>query len=169
MQNVTQTNKKRPDPFCHPARWLSSDPLGFDAKDVNLYRYCFDLPCSLRDSFGLKVFVCRRDVQTGTIWDKLLKVLGPAGQHYFIKTDTIVAGLGPANNGPLPACPIGTPTAIVDHSADVAGAECEEAVGVSDNCINAHLDIGRSQGAWSTANNCVSFVGQVLSLCPPAI
>ena len=151
------------------ARWLSSDPLGFDAKDVNLYRYCFDLPCSLRDSFGLKVFVCRRDVQTGTIWDKLLKVLGPAGQHYFIKTDTIVAGLGPANNGPLPACPIGTPTAIVDHSADVAGAECEEAVGVSDNCINAHLDIGRSQGAWSTANNCVSFVGQVLSLCPPTI
>ena len=38
-------------------------------------------------------------------------------KHCFPKTDTIEAGMGPADNGPLPSCPLGVSTAILDAAA----------------------------------------------------
>ena len=35
------------------ARWMSVDPIGFAAGDVNLYRYCFARPLTLSDPNGL--------------------------------------------------------------------------------------------------------------------
>ncbi len=43
-------------------RFLREDPIGFDAGDVNLYRYVFNNPVNLRDPSGLAPFLdCLKD------------------------------------------------------------------------------------------------------------
>jgi len=40
-------------------RFLSKDPIGFDAADQNLYRYVFNNPSNFEDPLGLDFTVCR--------------------------------------------------------------------------------------------------------------
>ena len=40
-----------------PARFISEDPLGFDAGDSNLYRYVFNSPTHYTDPTGEQVFI----------------------------------------------------------------------------------------------------------------
>lgn len=35
-------------------KWISADPIGFDGKDANLYRYCGNNPTIYTDPTGLK-------------------------------------------------------------------------------------------------------------------
>ena len=52
------------------ARFLSEDPLGFDAGDTNLYRYVFNSPTNYTDPTGLLVEgLYDRQTGTLTLWD----------------------------------------------------------------------------------------------------
>ena len=87
-------------------------------------------------------------------------------KHCFIKTDTVIAGMGPANNGPLTACPIFTKTAVTDHSAEgVSPGDCKDVPGVDEGCVNNALKIGTPTGRWTPSNQCNSFVNGVLDGC----
>jgi RHS repeat-associated protein len=55
------------------ARWMSQDPLGFDAGDSNLYRYVTNTPTSARDSSGL---------------DRYYFDSGSALGHHYVIVDT---------------------------------------------------------------------------------
>jgi len=94
-------------------RFLSEDPLRFTA-GINFYGYVKNNSANLTDPYGLKVQKCCRDPQINWWADFLIKLTGQ--KHCFIKTDTVSAGMGPANGGPLPAWPYGVPTQINDHS-----------------------------------------------------
>jgi RHS repeat-associated protein len=94
-------------------RFLSEDPLRFSA-GINFYRYVKNNSTNLADPYGLKVQKCCRNTQVNAFVDFFSQLLGL--KHCFIKTDTVTAGMGPANNGPLPACPIFSKTAVTDHS-----------------------------------------------------
>lgn len=90
-------------------------------------------------------------------------------KHCFIKTDTIEAGLGPANGGPLPACPLGVPTAITSHSgqSQQAGTTCTEIIDADEECVNNQLPIGKRMGRWTPNRNCNTFADDVLDRCTP--
>lgn len=110
-----------------------------------------------------KVERCCRNVQTGTSWiDTMSAALGL--QHCWIKTDTKEAGMGPAEEGPLPANPLGVDTEITDHSNETGG-ECETIQTVDEACVNEQLQIGKSTGSWWPWNNCNTFAREVLSKC----
>lgn len=52
------------------ARFLSEDPLRFDAGDTNLYRYVFNSPTNYTDPTGLLVEgIYDRNTRTLTLWD----------------------------------------------------------------------------------------------------
>lgn len=103
------------------------------------------------------------DVRTGdTVMDTLAGILGL--EHCWLKTDTKVAGMGPAQAGPLPAWPFGIPTMITDHSAD-AHTDSREIRGVDENCVDQELQIGKSTGPWGLDNNCNTFVDDVIATC----
>jgi RHS repeat-associated protein len=38
-------------------RWMSNDPIGFDAGDVNLYRYVRNSPTAFTDPLGQQVYI----------------------------------------------------------------------------------------------------------------
>lgn len=52
----------------HPGlgRFLQMDPTGFDAGDMNLFRYCGDDPIDRRGSDGISRYKCR-DLAEGKI------------------------------------------------------------------------------------------------------
>lgn len=77
--------------------------------------------------------------------------------------------MGPANNGPLPACPIGVETAVVNHSGQSkeAGTHCVVVPNVDEECVNKLIEIGRPTGRWSPINQCNSFADDVLTRCRP--
>lgn len=53
-----------------PARFISEDPLGFDAGDANLYRYVTNSPTNYTDPTGLLVEgLYDRETRTLTLWD----------------------------------------------------------------------------------------------------
>jgi len=84
-------------------RWLSKDPVGFSAGDMNLYAYALNDPMKWIDPFGLQVFVCNRksdlgmgnhayayDATTGesygmqgssTSWEGHTREKGPSGEN----------------------------------------------------------------------------------------
>jgi RHS repeat-associated protein len=144
-------------------RLLSEDPLRFDA-GINFYRYVKNNAANLADPFGLKVQKCCRNTQVNPWVDFLSKLTGI--KHCFIKTDTITAGMGPANGGPLPGCPIGVQTKITDHSAEAISPEdCKDVPGVNEECVNKALKVGTPTGRWTPTNQCNSFVNDVLDKC----
>lgn len=77
--------------------------------------------------------------------------------------------MGPANNGPLPACPIGVETAVVSHSGQSKepGTNCEVVPDVDEECVNRALELGRPTGEWSPVNQCNSFTDLVIQRCLP--
>ena len=108
-------------------------------------------------------FRCCREVRTGgLIMDTLAGILGL--EHCWLRTDTKVAGMGPAQAGPLPAWPFGIPTRITDHSEDTP-TNCREIPGIDENCVNQELQIGRSTGPWGLRNNCNTLVEDIIDMC----
>jgi RHS repeat-associated protein len=131
-------------------RFLSEDPLRFDV-GINFYRYVKNNPVTLADPYGLKVQKCCRYTQVNAWVDFLSRLTGV--KHCFIKTDTITAGMGPANGGPLPACPIGIQTQITDHSAEaISPGDCKDVQAVDEECVNQALKIGTPTGRWTPTN-----------------
>jgi RHS repeat-associated protein len=144
-------------------RFNSEDPLRFSA-GVNFYRYVKNSPVDFVDPFGLKVQKCCRTPQINWWANFLIKLTGQ--KHCFIKTDKVTAGMGPANGGPLPACPLFTQTAVTDHSAEVISpGECTDVPGVDEDCVNKSLGVGTPLGRWSPWNQCNSFANGVLEKC----
>jgi RHS repeat-associated protein len=146
-------------------RFLSEDPLRFDA-GINFYRYVKNNSTNLADPYGLKVSKCCRNTQVNAVVDFFSQLFGL--KHCYIKTDTVTAGMGPANNGALPACPIFSKTAVTDHSAEaVSPGDCKDVPGVAEACVNKALKIGSPTGRWTPTNQCNSFANDVLDKCSP--
>ena len=148
-----------------PGRFLSEDPMRFTA-GVNFYRYVKNNATDLTDPYGLKVQKCCRNPQINWWADFLMKLSGQ--KHCFIRTDTVIAGMGAAGQDDLPACPIGIKTAIRDHSAEaISAGECVDVPGADEDCVNKSLKIGTQTGRWWPWNQCNSFANGVLDKCSP--
>lgn len=89
-------------------RWTSRDPIGFSGGDTNLYGYEKQDAANLNDPSGLEVNRCCRTVEVGGWQQTAAEVFGL--KHCFIETDLYERGMGPAEDGPLPANPFGVPT-----------------------------------------------------------
>jgi hypothetical protein len=110
-----------------------------------------------------KVSYCCREIKTGkSVIDIISSIFGL--EHCWLKTDTKTAGMGPAQEGPLPAWPFGIDTKVVDHSKEIA-KKCEEILAVNEDCVNTALEIGKSTGKWSSSNNCNTFAQGVIHKC----
>jgi len=144
-------------------RFLSEDPMRFKA-GINFYQYVKNNAANLADPYGLKVQKCCRNTQVNAFVDFLSQLFGL--KHCYIKTDTVTAGMGPANNGPLPACPIFTKTAVTDHSAEaISPGDCTDVPGVDEACVNNSLKVGTPTGRWTPTNQYNSFANDVLDKC----
>ncbi|HKV61519.1 MAG TPA: RHS repeat-associated core domain-containing protein [Candidatus Acidoferrum sp.] len=144
-------------------RFLSEDPMRFKA-GINFYEYVKNNAANLTDPFGLKVQKCCRNIQVNAFLDFFSQLLGL--KHCYIKTDTVSAGMGPANGGPLPAWPYGVPTQIDDHSKEpVSPGDCKDVPGADEACVNKALQIGCPTGKWTFSNQCNSFADNVLTKC----
>ncbi len=144
-------------------RFLGEDPMRFSA-GIDFYRYVKNNAVNLADPYGLKVQKCCRNLQVNWWADFLSKLTGV--KHCFIKTDTVIAGMGPANGGPLPSCPLFTQTAITNHSGEtISPGECNDVPAVDEDCVNKSLKIGTPTGRWTLGNQCNSFAADVLDKC----
>lgn len=112
---------------------------------------------SAQFSANASVEICHRKAQIA---------FGLVG-HYWLKTDTIVAGMGSGRStsqigdefeGP------GTKVFVIDHTDQIAET-CEETVNHIEDCINEELKIGKSLGRFTPVNNCQTFVRSVLKKC----
>lgn len=142
-------------------RWFSRDPIQ-EKGGLHLYAFVFNNPIMFIDPDGRKVQMCCRDINVNPALDCLAKICGK--RHCWLKTDTKQAGMGPANAGPLPACPCGSATAVVDHSKET-GATCYDIPNANEDCVNNELQIGKSLGPWKASNNCNSYAGDVAKKC----
>jgi hypothetical protein len=144
------------------SRWINRNPLS-GRRDGNLYGFVYNNPITLYDPLGLKVQICCRDINVNPTANCLAKMCGK--RHCWLKTDTKQAGMGPADNGPLPSSPCcGTKTAIVDESKET-GATCYDIPKADEDCVNNELAIGKPLGDWGANNNCNTFAGQVIKKC----
>ena len=55
-------------------RWLSPDPIKFDGKDYNIYRYSTNTPTNRTDSSGLTWFGCDPDTDNGLATAKIMTI-----------------------------------------------------------------------------------------------
>ena len=112
-----------------------------------------------------EVLVCARPADIAVV-----KHTG--AMHWWLKTRSKEAGLGPANGGvpgenkkiDLPF----TKTTINAHpgAAGKPNATCGEAEDVDEACVDKELEIGKAGGRWVLgANDCHTFVEDVLSKC----
>jgi RHS repeat-associated protein len=144
-------------------RFLSEDPMRFGA-GINFFRYVKNNAASLADPYGLMVQKCCRNTQVNWWVDFLSKLTGL--KHCFIKTGSVIAGMGPAGSGALPACPMFTQTAVTDHSAEaISPGDCTNIPNVNEDCVNNGLKIGTPTGRWTPTNQCNSFVNDLLYNC----
>jgi RHS repeat-associated protein len=99
-------------------RWISQDPLGFDAGDSNLYRYVNNQPTRGTDPSGLDVYIVGGDLfgiqSTGNV---------TSGRHYTIMwydpatgQYVLFSGGGPSGTGAGAGSSAGTGTVIVGTS-----------------------------------------------------
>ncbi len=130
-----------------PRRYTQPDPIGLTS-GLNLFAYVDDNPANWSDPRGLKVFRRCRDIQVNVIMNGVARLMG--FKHCFLKTDSIEAGMGPADNGPLPTCPIGVQTAVTNHKGQSQSSEtqCTEVKDVNEKCVNDELGVGRPLGRW---------------------
>ncbi|HEY6321379.1 MAG TPA: RHS repeat-associated core domain-containing protein, partial [Thermoanaerobaculia bacterium] len=147
------------------AQYVRPDPLGLRGGSMNVYSYATENPLAFVDPLGLTVYRCCRDVEVNQFVDTISRTFGL--KHCFLKTDTVEAGMGPADNGALPACPVGVSTAVVDHrgQSQMPGTSCTPVKDVDEGCVNKQLVPGRATGRWAPWNQCNSFADGVLDKC----
>jgi len=124
-------------------------------------------PVNWGDPSGLDVEICMREADLPLNW-----LFG--FEHWWLRTDTMEAGAGPAAGG-VPGqggsdSPYATDMTVNDHTGqgDAPGSVCEEVPpgeGVDEQCVNRMLQFGRGLGGFSAWNNCQSFVMEVLFNC----
>lgn len=88
--------------------------------------------------------------------------------HYWLRTDTITAGMGSARAynayiGDEMEAPF-TAVYIVDHTEQPA-QKCSEKINHIEECVNNELRIGTPLGRFTPINHCLSFVRKVLRKC----
>jgi RHS repeat-associated protein len=139
-------------------RYAQSDPLGLNA-GWNDYSYSMDNAINWYDFEGLEVDECREPAFNGN--------MGPV-DHYWLKTDTIEAGMGTEDaldNSGNQYDFLGSPVYTVPHrnrSKD-KGAECRKVNGANEATVNALIKPGRRIGRFlPPVNYCHSFVDDVL-------
>jgi RHS repeat-associated protein len=145
-------------------RFLKKDPIGFKSGDTNLYRYVWGTPTRWIDPVGLEVSKWGRSADLPFPMNKL--------EHQWLKTDKYEAGMGGMDNlvpgqegrSGLPF----DPTQTVDHTgqAKAPGSHrIDIPFPIDEDCVNRFIRPGRQIGPWTPANQCQSFVSDVLEQC----
>jgi RHS repeat-associated protein len=152
-------------------RFIAEDPILWFGNDVNFYRYAANRPSIFIDPFGRTVYLCHRPVNLVGFFS-FLNGYPSLFSHFWIKTNSVEAGLGNANvgvpgqNAP-PDLPL-TKTVIVNHQGEstAPGATCSEVPDEDEDCVNKELQIGKSEGRFIPGiNDCRTFANSVLNAC----
>jgi len=70
-------------------RWMSTDPIGFSAGDLNLYRYVGSGPAARRDPRGTFIFNCVNPLDWAACSAKCVKVAGIGGVWTLVSCKTL--------------------------------------------------------------------------------
>ena len=79
-----------------PGTFVSTDPLGFNAGDSNIYRYVFNGPTNFTDPSGLIAADFAREVARSPIGRGLLRALAPVVAPLVAPLATVTASVGAA-------------------------------------------------------------------------
>jgi hypothetical protein len=110
------------------------------------------------DAEGLEVFLCSQAA---------FGINNNPIEHYWIKTDSIEAGMGgtrgnePGNDsGDLPYDTV----QVTDHAgrSKQLGASCKKIDDLNESKVNQQLKIGTLLGSWHPLNQCQSFARTVI-------
>jgi RHS repeat-associated protein len=138
-------------------RYVESDPTGLWA-GVNTYTYVLGNPIWSADPVGLDVQMCRQPA---------FGIANNPLDHYWLKTDSVEAGMG-GTRGNIPGAQSGDrpwdPVQVTNHAgrSKQPGASCTTVHNVDEKKVNDQLKIGRPLGKWTPANQCYTFATQVL-------
>ena len=147
------------------ARWISEDPIEFNAGDMNLYRYTFNSPMKWLDPFGDKTFHCRRVLDNALLQARDFKTR--IISHSYTCND---------ENGQLTACQGFQPEGLTDEDQSLVDPEdCEEVDPDEcseegfDNCVAKNLmeqSEKKKFGNYSFwSNNCHQFLNKLFDHC----
>jgi RHS repeat-associated protein len=151
-------------------RYLELDPIalagGFNGfYGPNWYGYAEGNPLRYSDPWGLEVYMCCRELDVNWGADFLADLFG--FKHCFLMTNGAECGMGPANDGPLPAWPLGIPTKIVPHYGQGVpwSPMCKLIPDVNERCVTNVCQKGGSTGNWGPTNNCNTWAKKTLDSC----
>ncbi len=137
-------------------RFISKDPIGFDGGDVNLFAYVQNSPTTRNDPTGLMVQLCSRPSDSLFGFFRFIP-------HFWIKTDTKEAGMGPKGAGaPGGNCQCAIITTINSHVGQKG--TCTEVKDEDEACVNRELELGKYTGIWPF-NNCLELAMHILNKC----